>query len=151
MIAAVNPRNFEALLDAIAIPGWRDDPMFATERGRQQHWDAVMARIEAWTVQRTRAECERVLGGAGVPVTAYRTVREALAGEQLAHRGSLATVQDAAGAYLVPQLPFSLSEGQVKVGAQVPRLGEHSEQVLAELAGLSGDTLRAVVERGRRK
>ena len=35
MIAAVNPRNFEALLDAIAIPGWRDDPMFATERGRQ--------------------------------------------------------------------------------------------------------------------
>jgi crotonobetainyl-CoA:carnitine CoA-transferase CaiB-like acyl-CoA transferase len=51
----------------------------------------------------------------------------------------------------VPQLPFSLSEGQVKVGAQVPRLGEHSEQVLAELAGLSGDTLRAVVERGRRK
>ena len=151
MIAAVNPRNFEALLDAVAIPAWRDDPVFATERGRQQHWDTVMARIEAWTVQRTRAECERILGGAGVPVTAYRTVREALAGEQLAHRGSLATVRDAAGEYRVPQLPFGLSEGRVAVGAHVPKLGEHGEQVLAELAGLSGDALRAVVERGRRK
>jgi crotonobetainyl-CoA:carnitine CoA-transferase CaiB-like acyl-CoA transferase len=86
-----------------------------------------------------------------VPVAAYRTVREALAGQQLAHRGSLATVRDAAGAYRVPQLPFALSEGRVGVGAHVPRLGEHSEQVLAELAGLSGEALRAVVERGRRR
>jgi crotonobetainyl-CoA:carnitine CoA-transferase CaiB-like acyl-CoA transferase len=151
MIAAVSPRNFEALLDAIAVLGWRDDPIFATDRGRQQHWDAVMARVEAWTSQRTRAECERVIGGAGVPITAYRTVREALAGEQLRHRGSLATISDGAGDYRVPNLPFSLSAGRVAVGAHVPALGEHSEAVLRDLAGLSGAALQAVLDRGRRR
>ncbi len=150
MIAAVNPRNFEALLDAIAVPGWREDPTLATERGRQQHWDAVMARVEAWTSQRSRAECERVIGGAGVPITAYASVREALAGAQLQHRDSLATVQDAAGEYRVPQLPFSLSAAHIRVGAQVPALGEHSEEILAEWAGLQGETLQAVLARGRR-
>ncbi|MFT3820866.1 MAG: CoA transferase [Rubrivivax sp.] len=151
MIAAVNPRNFEALLDAIGVPGWRDDPMFATDRGRQQHWDAVMARVEAWTSQRPRAECERVIGGVGVPITAYRSVREALAGEQLQHRGALATVSDAAGDYRVPNLPFSLSAGRVAVGAHVPALGEHGEAVLRELAGLDGEALQAVLARGRRR
>ena len=151
MIAAVNPRNFEALLDAIGVPGWRDDPAFATDRGRQQHWDAVMARVEAWTSQRPRAECERVIGGAGVPITAYRTVREALAGEQLRHRGTLAAVSDGAGGYRVPNLPFKLSAGRVGVGAHVPALGEHTEAVLRELAGLSGEALQAVLQRGRRR
>jgi len=149
MIAAVNPRNFEALLDAIGIAGWRQDPTLATERGRQQHWDAVMGRVEDWTRPRSRAECERVIGGAGVPITAYRTVREALAGEQLAHRGALAAVSDAAGSYRVPNLPFQLSGGSVQVGAHVPGLGEHSEQVLRELAGLSGEALRVVLDKGR--
>ena len=151
MIAAVNPRNFEALLDAIGVPGWRDDPTMATERGRQANWGDVMARVEAWTSTRTRAECERVIGGAGVPVTAYRTVREALGGEQLAHRGSLAPVTDAAGPYRVPNLPFRLSEGDVQVGARVPALGEHGEAVLRELAGLEGELLQAVLARGRHR
>ncbi len=150
MIAAVNPRNFEALLDAIAVPQWRDDAMFATDRGRQQHWDQVMARVEAWTSQHTCADAERVIGGAGVPITAYRTVREALAGDQLRHRGSLSTVRDAAGEYRVPRLPFSLSAGSTAVGMHVPALGEHTEAVLRDLAGLTGEHLQAVVARGRR-
>lgn len=149
MVAAVNPRNFEALLDAIGLEGWRDDPTMATDRGRQQHWSAVMARVESWTSSRTRAECERVIGGAGVPVTAYQSVREAMASAQLAHRGTLVLVRDAAGTYRVPNLPFRLSEAAVEVGGHVPALGEHSEQVLAELAGLSGDALQAVLMRGR--
>ena len=149
MIAAVSPRNFEALLDAIDVPGWRDEPTLATDRARQQHWPAAMARIEAWTSQRTRAECERVIGGAGVPITAYATVREAQAGAQVAHRGSMAPVHDAAGVMRVPTLPFRFSDATVTVGPRVPGLGEHGAQVLAEWAGLSGDALAAVLARGR--
>jgi CoA:oxalate CoA-transferase len=92
-----------------------------------------------------------VIAAAGVPVTAYQSVREAMAGEQLRHRGTLVAVQDAAGEYRVPNLPFRLSEAIVEVGRRVPALGEHGEQVLAELAGLSGDSLHAVVAAGRRR
>ncbi len=149
MIAAVNPRNFEALLDAVGIEGWRDDPTMATDRARQTNWNEVMTRIEAWTSLRSRAECERVIGGAGVPVTSYRTVREALALEQLAHRGTMVPVRDSAGEYHVPNLPYRLSGGRVEVGGHVPTLGEHTEEVLRDMAGLSGDALRTVVDRGR--
>jgi crotonobetainyl-CoA:carnitine CoA-transferase CaiB-like acyl-CoA transferase len=149
MLTAVTARNFEAVLEAIGIPAWRDDAMLATDHARQQHWTAVMARIEAWTSQRTCAECDRVIGAAGVPITAYRTVREALSDQQLAHRGSLAQVKDPAGVYLVPNLPFKLSGGRVEVREHVPDLGEHSEEVLVTLAGLKGDALRVVMERGR--
>ena len=139
----------EGLLDAIGIAGWREDPTMATDRARQANWNDVMARIEAWTSTRTRAECKRVIGGAGVPITSYRTVREALALPQLAHRGTMVPVRDAAGELRVPNLPYRLSDGRVEVGSHVPALGEHSEAVLRELAGLSGDRLQAVIDRGR--
>jgi CoA:oxalate CoA-transferase len=137
MLAAVSPRNFEALLDAIGIDRWRDDPMLATDRARQQNWSEVMGRVEAWTESRSAAECERVIGGAGVPITRYRSVREAIDQPQLAHRGSLATVDDGAGAYLVPNLPFKFSGGRVEVRGHVPALGEHTQDVLAEAARLT--------------
>ena len=41
MVSAVSPRNFEALLDAIGVADWRDDPTLATDRGRQQNWTAA--------------------------------------------------------------------------------------------------------------
>jgi len=150
MLSAVTQRNWGALFEAVGFADWRTDPMLATDRARQDHWGAMMARIEAWTRQRSCAECERLIGAAGVPVTPYLTVREALQSPQLAHRGSLAPVRDGAGEYRVPNLPFQLSDGLVQVRPAVPRLGEHTEQVLATLAGLQGDALRAVVERGRK-
>lgn len=134
MVSAVSPRNFEALLDAIEIADWRSDPTLATDRGRQQNWGAAMARVEDWTSQRSAAECERIIGAAGVPITQYRTVRQAIAEPQLAHRGSLATVRDAAGEYRVPNLPFRFSGGCVEVRRKVPTLGEHTQEVLQEVA-----------------
>lgn len=134
MVSAVSPRNFEALLDAIDISAWRDDPMFATDRGRQANWSKVMARIESWTAARTVEECLRVIGGAGVPIAPYRTVREAIAQPQLAHRESLATVRDGAGEYRVPNLPFKFSAGRIEARAHVPALGEHTQEVLNEIA-----------------
>lgn len=134
MVSAVSPRNFEALLDAIEIADWRSDPTLATDRGRQQNWGAAMARVEEWTSRRSAAECVRIIGAAGVPITQYQSVRQAIAEPQLAHRGSLATVRDAAGEYLVPNLPFRFSGGCVQVRPKVPTLGEHTQEVLQELA-----------------
>ena len=142
MIAAVNPRNFEALLDAIAVPHWRDDPRMKNDAARQAHWSEVMAAVEAWTASRSAAECEQHLAAAGVPVTVYRTVRDALTDAQFAHRGSLATVRDGGGEHQVPNLPYRMSESVVEVGASTPNLGEHTHAVLAELLGYTDDQVK---------
>ena len=142
MIAAVNPRNFEALLDAIGVSGWREDSRMKTDAARQANWGDVMAVVEAWTCQRQAAECERLLAQSGVPVTVYRTVREALSDPQFAHRGSLATVEDGGGVHRVPNLPYRMSESRVEVGHRTPNLGEHTTQVLSELLGYTDDQIR---------
>ena len=147
MLAAVTPRNFEALLDALGFEGWRQDPMLATDAARQQHWAAVMARVEAWTSQRSATDAEREIAAAGVPVTVYQSVRETLAMPQLEHRNSLAWVADAAGRYRVPNLPFKLSAARVEIREHVPALGEHTAAVLRELAGLGESAIQALQAR----
>ncbi len=144
MVSAISPRNFEALLDTIAIPAWRDDPVYCTEQARQTHWVQIMARVEAWTTQRSCDECLRILGDAGVPITRYQTVREAINTPQLEFRQALSVVRDAAGAYRVPKLPFQMSAADIQVGHEVPALGQHTREVLVALAGLDAAALHAV-------
>ncbi|NUZ06107.1 CaiB/BaiF CoA transferase family protein [Piscinibacter koreensis] len=144
MVAAVSPRNFEGLLDAIGVDGWRADPTMMNDAARQKNWSAVMDRVRAWTAERDTAECERIIGGAGVPVTPYLTVREALDEAQLVHRESLARTRDGAGELLVPNLPFKLSDGEVRVGARTPELGADTDAVLARVLGWSEAQIAAV-------
>ena len=70
---------------------------------------------------------------AGVPCSRYLTVAEAMADPQLAARGSLATVTDGAGAFLVPNPPFQFADGSVGVGATVPKLGADTEAALKKI------------------
>jgi crotonobetainyl-CoA:carnitine CoA-transferase CaiB-like acyl-CoA transferase len=137
MLAAVSPRNFEALLEGLGFADWRKDPILANDAARQANWKAVMERVGAWTSSRSTAECIATIGGAGVPVTRYSSVGEALQEPQMAHRGSLAEVRDGGGSYLVPNLPFKMSGANVSVRPHVPALGEHTEQVLRELLQMS--------------
>lgn len=149
MIAAISPRNIEALLDTIGIEGWREHALFRSEKSRQDNWDEVMRRVETWTMQRSCDECINVLGDAGVPITRYQTVRDAIYSPQAVFRHAMQSVHDIAGTYLVPNLPFKLSGADVSAGSAVPALGEHTLQVLSELTELDEVTVRnlASVER----
>jgi formyl-CoA transferase len=71
---------------------------------------------------------------AGAPCSRYLTVAEAMADPQLAARGSLATVADGAGKFLVPHPPFQFADSSVGVGPAVPALGADTEEVLKKIA-----------------
>lgn len=133
IVAPVNQRNFEQLADAVGHPDWKTDPRFTTVAARTTHWDALMAAIEKWTSTRAARECEAMLMAAGVPCSRYLTLAEAMADPQLAARGSLATVQDGAGTFLVPNPPFQFADGSVGVGSDVPALGADTEAMLKKI------------------
>jgi len=135
IVAPVNQRNFEQLADAVGHADWKADPRFATVGARTTHWDALMAAIEEWTAQRTARDCEDTLMKAGVPCSRYLTVAEAMADPQLAARGALATVNDGAGAFLVPNPPFRFADGSVGVGPNVPALGADTATMLKKVSG----------------
>ncbi len=135
IVAPVNQRNFEQLADAVGCPEWKADPRFATVAARTAHWDALMAAIETWTSPRPARQCEDLLMAAGVPCSRYLSVAEAMADPQLVARGSLATVNDGAGSFLVPNPPFRFGDGSVGVAPDVPALGADNESMLEKVSG----------------
>jgi len=130
MLCPTTQKNFESLCDALGHPEWVNDPRFETIPERSRNWDVFMSYIEDWTKQRSAAECEVAMNDAGVPCSRYRSVQEAVEDPQFAFRESFARVKDAAGSYLVPNLPFKLSDSTVIARPFVASLGEHQQEVL---------------------
>jgi crotonobetainyl-CoA:carnitine CoA-transferase CaiB-like acyl-CoA transferase len=90
----------------------------------------------------TTEECLDGLNKEGVPSSAYRTVKQALADPQLAHRGALAEVEDGGGTFRMMNLPFRMSGARVAAGKRIATLGEHTLALLEE-AGLSEQEIAA--------
>jgi crotonobetainyl-CoA:carnitine CoA-transferase CaiB-like acyl-CoA transferase len=142
-LAVASERTFEGMAAAAGRKDWLTDPRFAEYITRRVNWGELMDEFEAWSSTLSSGECLRVLAQNNVPATAYRTVREAMADPQLAHRGAFAEVHDAGGAMQVLNPPFRMSASATRAGARVAALGEHTEEVLAA-AGLEPDEIAAV-------
>lgn len=133
MIAIASEKTFRDLMAVIGRPEWIKDPRFEKYFDRRTNWVALMEGVEAWSRQLTNAQCIAALNAGGVPSSAYRTVAEALADPQLAHRGALAEVTDGGGTFKVLNLPFRMSEAKVAAGSRISELGEHTAVLLGEV------------------
>jgi CoA:oxalate CoA-transferase len=148
ILAPVSQRNFEALAHAIGKPQWLSDPRFNTLDQRAANWASMMRIVEQWTSQRSAEECESILSHAGVPCSKYRTVGEAYADEQVVHRGSLTSIDDGSGPFLVPNPPFQFSEARAAARPFVAELGAHTDQVLREVLHHSNAEIAALRRNG---
>jgi crotonobetainyl-CoA:carnitine CoA-transferase CaiB-like acyl-CoA transferase len=142
MLAIASEKTFQGLIGVIGHPEWIADPRFAVYSERRDNWAALIDGTEAWSRTLTTEACLTALNGAGVPCSAYRTVAEALSDPQIAHRGALAEVRDEGGTFNVMNLPFRMSETNVRAGKRIATLGEHTIAYLRE-TGLSEDEIAA--------
>jgi crotonobetainyl-CoA:carnitine CoA-transferase CaiB-like acyl-CoA transferase len=101
---------------------------------------SLIEGVEAWSRTVTTEHCLAALNAHGVPSSAYRTVAEALADPQLAHRAALAEVEDGGGTFKVLNLPFRMSGAKVSVAKRMSTLGEHTRAYLKE-TGLSEEEI----------
>jgi crotonobetainyl-CoA:carnitine CoA-transferase CaiB-like acyl-CoA transferase len=142
MVAIASEKTFQSLMKVIGHPEWVADPRFAVYADRRDNWADLMTGVEAWSQSVTTEKCLAALNGAGVPSSAYRTVAEALADPQLAHRGALAEVEDGGGTFKVLNLPFRMSGANVSAARRMATLGEHTVAYLKE-TGLSEHEIAA--------
>ena len=137
MITIASEKTFKALMGVIGRLDWVSDPRFATYAARRENWAELMDGVEIWSRQLSTDACLRVLGAAGVPASAYRSVSEALADPQLAHRRALSEVRDEGGAFQVLNLPFRMSGADTAPAKTVSVLGQHTDALRQEI-GLAG-------------
>ena len=130
-VAVGNDAQFRALAEAVGRPDLGGDPRFATNPARVRHRDALVTALEAALGQRSVAEWESVLRAAGVPCGRVNDVGAALA---YATDLGLAPVHHLDGGHL-PQIrnPVRMSATPPAAPGPPPRLGEHTEEVLAWL------------------
>ncbi|MBN9428392.1 MAG: CoA transferase [Burkholderiales bacterium] len=133
MVAAVTPKNLDALFDTIGYPQGKSDPRFATVRSKEENWASLLEIIEGWTSERSATQCEELLMRAGVPCARYRTVAEAMSEPHAIERGLFTQVGTEDESFLVANPPYKLSAGRVEARSRLPALGEHTEEVLKEV------------------
>ena len=131
MLAVGNDLQFQTLCQVLEAPRWADDPRFSTNPARVRHRDALLPMIEERLSRRPADAWLAVLEAAGIPAGPVRTVPEALSSPEAAEREMVVRV---GGVPMVAPVP-KLNKTPARVASRPPRLGEHTDAVLADLLG----------------
>ena len=142
VIAANADAVFSRLCKAMDHPELADDDRYATHGGRGTNAEELDALIGAWTAT---MPCETVLGVLdehGVPAGRIFTAPDMLSDPQYLARDMVRRVTTAQGwevpmTGVVPR--FTETPGSIRHPG--PALGQHTDEVLAEVLGLGGDEL----------
>jgi crotonobetainyl-CoA:carnitine CoA-transferase CaiB-like acyl-CoA transferase len=132
-LSIASERTFQNLAIASGHPQWITDPRFARYDDRRRNWGELIDELESWSKARMTAEVQALFDRHGVPSSPYRTVKEAMADPQLAHRRAFAEIHDAGGTFRALNPPFRMSHTPAAASPRVASLGEHTEELLAEI------------------
>ena len=146
LIGANQDAVFTRLCQAMQQPELASDPRFATHRARGENQKLLDELIEAWTLTLTVAEVEALMIEYAVPAGKMYRAPEMLADPHFEARGTLVEVDSPRWGRFKMQNCFPLlSETPSAVRTLAPAaVGEHNEEVLGGLLGLSDQEREAL-------
>jgi crotonobetainyl-CoA:carnitine CoA-transferase CaiB-like acyl-CoA transferase len=143
MILAVgNDHQFAKFCTVAAHPEIATDPRFVKNMGRVTHRAELVPMLESIMMTRTKADWLSALEAAKVPCGAVNNLAEVFADPHVQSRHMVTPWAHP----LEPNLrlvssPLKLSETPVRTDLPPPLLGQHTDEVLAEVLGYSADQL----------
>jgi crotonobetainyl-CoA:carnitine CoA-transferase CaiB-like acyl-CoA transferase len=139
IIGANNDRQFERLCVAAGASELSSDPLFASNALRVRNRDRLIPMLEAITRTRTAAAWIRALESAGVPCGPVNTVDQVFADPQVQARDMAIRMAHPLAGGEVPMVasPIKLSGTPVCYRRPPPTLGQHTDEVLAEILHLN--------------
>jgi len=125
-----------------------DDPEWATPEARLPKLDQCFAIIEEWTKTKEKFEVMELLNERNVPCGPILSMKELAEEPSLRATGTVVEVDHPTrGTYLTVGQPIKLSESPADV-KRSPLLGEHTDEILSEVLGLSQDEIEATWDSG---
>ena len=112
----------------------------AKEGDRYKSREAISAVLAPWFRQRTLDDIAAVFEGTGVCWGPYQTFQQMVADDpRCSTENPLFSMidQPGIGSYLVPGSPLQFAAAAREVPRRAPVLGEHTDEILADLLGLS--------------
>ncbi|MDJ1159528.1 CaiB/BaiF CoA-transferase family protein [Chelatococcus sp. SYSU_G07232] len=137
IVAVGNDGQFRKFCAVLGAPGLADEPDFATNKARVANRARLVPALSELTKAKTRAELLAALEAQGVPAGPINTLADVFADPQVIARGMRVDLPSAAakgGAIPSVRTPIVL-DGEAMVAMRPsPRLGEHTDEVLADPA-----------------
>jgi formyl-CoA transferase len=122
-----------AVCKVIGEEGWITDEAYATPAARLLHLKPIFARIEKWTMTKTKFEAMDILNKYDIPCGPILSMKEIAEEPALRATGTVVEVDHPTrGKYLTVGNPIKMSDSATEV-TRSPLLGEHTEEVLKQL------------------
>jgi crotonobetainyl-CoA:carnitine CoA-transferase CaiB-like acyl-CoA transferase len=148
ILGANNDQQFRRLCEFAGAPELAQDARFATNALRLKHRDVLVERISELTCKHTTEHWVDGLERVGLPCGPVNTIDKVFADPQVTHRGMRITMRHPVGDVPLIGSPLKLSATPVRYRRPPPRLGQHTDEVLAELLQLGDSECAALRKAG---
>jgi formyl-CoA transferase len=136
-----------AICKVIGKEEWITDPDYATPAARLPRLMSIFGTIEEWTRTKTKLEAMEILNRYDIPCGPILSMKEIAEEPSLRATGTIVEVDHPTrGKYLTVGNPIKMSDSPTDV-TRSPLLGEHTEEVLAELGYSPGQIAELRAER----
>lgn len=148
-LAVGSEKLWKAFCPAIGHPELTDHPLYRTNKERTRNFDRLIELLQEIFLTQSYDYWETQLMAHGIPVGAVNDISQLVEHPQVKARGSLVDIDHpAAGPTQIVGVPMRLSKTPGSIRTPSPLLGEHTEQVLQAMLGLSADEIAELREAG---
>lgn len=143
IIAVGNDKLWAEFCNLIGKPEMIDDERFNKNPKRTENQKALKAILDGVFPAKTVAEWLEVLDKAGIPCGPINTVDKIIDDVQIKARDMIVESRHpVAGVVKMAGVPVKLSETPGAVEGPAPLLGQHTEEILQQLLGLTADKVQ---------
>src|SRR4051812_18496414 len=129
----IQEQNWARTCEAIGKPEWAEDPDYRTAGARQPRLFEIFAEIEEWLADKTKFEAIDILRDYEIPCAPVLSMKEIAYDPDLRKSATVVELEHTQrGSYLTVGSPIKFSDFAPEITAS-PLLGEHTDEILAEL------------------
>jgi crotonobetainyl-CoA:carnitine CoA-transferase CaiB-like acyl-CoA transferase len=133
-VAATGEGQWTMLCNLLGQQALLDDPTLASNNDRVLQRPRLLTHLAEVFVTMDAQPFALLLEANGIPFAPIRRPEELFADEHLRESGGLASLELEDGSYTdMPLLPLSLDGQRLQPRCSIPRIGEHTRQVMLEL------------------
>jgi formyl-CoA transferase len=148
-IAVANQKLWENFCRLIGKKEWIEDPRFESNPKRVENRETLLPLVAEVMAQKTCEDWVALLVEGAIPCGPVNNMQSLFADPQVLHRGMVAEVpHPTIGTLRLGGVPIKYAETPAAVRLPPPLLGEHTEEILADVLGQTPQDIERLREQG---